>query len=81
MALPPHRGGLGISNPLSECSHEYAASRTTSGPLAELIVSQADQIPMSVTNDQKEAKTSTSQRRRQRIAGMAEDLQGASNGP
>ena len=57
-ALPCRHGGLGIPNLLFLASTQYSNSLALSGPFIPLVLSQSDQIPFHVLEQQIKIKSS-----------------------
>ena len=56
LALPAHRGGLGISNPSQITTSQYSASMKVTQPLVDLIIKQDDKYEYEILQGQLTAK-------------------------
>ena len=56
LALPTRLGGLGLTNPMEVCNHDFKGSENVTAPLVKLILLQQHHIPFDAMQDQQMAK-------------------------
>ena len=74
LALPIRLGGLGIANPSSESSVQYATSKLITAPLTALIVEQAHSLPNTTNGEQVKIRKESAKNKKLRQAQAASEL-------
>ena len=74
LALPIRLGGLGIANPSSESSVQYATSKLITAPLTALIVEQAHSLPNTTNGEQVRIRKESAKNKKLRQAQSATEL-------